>query len=222
MGRKRTQLAPYRGRETAVTVLLAVLILTAAVLSPLTAQAAAGTPDRTVLPVAAPAPPEFTELDVRNVTPPPLFSVKAPEGAPNVIVVLVDDLGFAGTGTFGGPVSTPTFDRLAGEGIYFNNFHTTAVCSPTRAAIKSGRNHHVNNMGGIIETGTAFPGNTGQIPDTVAPVCGKQRCRVPHMIVSYPRGGEMSSPRTAKAVTTNRLPPFWRGAPSTALLALRF
>jgi arylsulfatase len=126
--------------------------------------------DRTVLPIPAPKPPTYTELDVRNATPPPRFQVRAPEGAPNVLVVLVDDLGFAGTSQFGGPVPTPTFDRLAQEGLYFNNFHTTAVCSPTRAALKSGRNHHVNNMGGIIETGTAFPGNTGQIPNTVAPL----------------------------------------------------
>jgi arylsulfatase len=126
--------------------------------------------DRTVLPIPAPKPPTYTELDVRDVQPPPRFQVRAPEGAPNVLVVLVDDLGFAGTSQFGGPVPTPTFDRLAQEGLYFNNFHTTAVCSPTRAALKSGRNHHVNNMGGIIETGTAFPGNTGQIPNTVAPL----------------------------------------------------
>jgi arylsulfatase len=94
----------------------------------------------------------YKELDVRNATPPPRFEVKVPDGAPNVIVVLVDDLGFAGTSTFGGPVGTPTFDSLASEGIYYNNFHTTAVCSPTRAAIKSGRNHHVANMSGIIDS----------------------------------------------------------------------
>ena len=87
-----------------------------------------------------------------------------------MIVVLIDDLGFAGTSTFGGPVQTPTFDRIAAEGLHYNNFHTTAVCSPTRAALKSGRNHHRNNMGGIIETGTAFPGNTGQIPNSVTPL----------------------------------------------------
>jgi len=126
--------------------------------------------DRTVLPIPKPKPPQYTELDVRNATPPPRFEVKAPAGAPNVLVVLVDDLGFAGTSKFGGPVGTPTFEQIANEGIHYNNFHTTAVCSPTRAAIKSGRNHHVNNMGGIIETGTAFPGNTGQIPNDVAPV----------------------------------------------------
>jgi len=87
-----------------------------------------------------------------------------------VLLVLLDDLGFAGTSTFGGPVPTPSFEQIANEGVRYNNFHTTAVCSPTRSAIKSGRNHHVNNMGGIIETGTAFPGNTGQIPSSVAPV----------------------------------------------------
>jgi arylsulfatase A-like enzyme len=136
------------------------------------ASAAQSTPtlDRSVLPIPAPKRPVYTELDVRNAKPPPRFEVKAPEGAPNVLLVLVDDLGFAGTGKFGGPVATPTFEQIASEGVYYNNFHTTAVCSPTRAAIKSGRNHHVNNMGGIIETGTAFPGNTGQIPTNVAPV----------------------------------------------------
>ena len=126
--------------------------------------------DRTVLPIKAPARPTLTELDVRNATLPERFEVKAPEGAPNVILVLLDDLGFAGTSAFGGPVATPTFDRLASEGIYFNNFHTTAVCSPTRAAIKSGRNHHVNNMSFITEMATGFPGGTGEIPQNVTPV----------------------------------------------------
>jgi arylsulfatase len=127
-------------------------------------------PDRTILPINPPPTPHYSELDVRNATPPPPFEVKAPEGAPNVLLVLIDDLGFAGTSKFGGPVNTPTFDRIANEGVYYNNFHTTAVCSPTRAALKSGRNHHQNNMGSIIETGTAFPGNTGSIPITVTPV----------------------------------------------------
>jgi len=129
-----------------------------------------GEPDRTILPLNPPQSPLYSELDVRNATPPPAFEVKAPERAPNVLLVLIDDLGFAGTSKFGGPVNTPTFDRMASEGVFYNNFHTTAVCSPTRAAIKSGRNHHQNNMGSIIETGTAFPGNTGSIPQTVTPV----------------------------------------------------
>ncbi len=126
--------------------------------------------DRTVLPIADPIPAKVTELDVRNAKAPPRFEVKAPEGAPNVIVILIDDLGFAGTSAYGGPVKTPTFDQLAGNGVHYNNFHTTAVSSPTRSALKSGRNHHVHNMGGIIETGTAFPGNTGRIPNQVVPV----------------------------------------------------
>jgi arylsulfatase A-like enzyme len=123
-----------------------------------------------VLPISEPLRQPTTVLDVRKATPPPRFEVTAPDGAPNVLLVLLDDLGFAGTSTFGGPVATPTFDRIASSGLKFNNFHTTAVCSPTRTALKSGRNHHVNNMGGIIETGTAFPGNTGQIPQDVAPL----------------------------------------------------
>jgi arylsulfatase len=126
--------------------------------------------DRTTLPIPEPRYPQSTVLDVRDATPPPRFEVKAPEGAPNILIVLVDDLGFAGTSKYGGLVGTPTFDRIANEGLYYNNFHTTAVSSPTRAALKSGRNHHVNNMGGIIETGTQFPGNTGQIPNDVAPL----------------------------------------------------
>jgi arylsulfatase len=129
-----------------------------------------GSPDRTVLPIAEPKIPASNVLDVRNANAPPRFQVKAPAGAPNVLLVLLDDLGFAGTSSFGGPVTTPTFEQIANEGVRYNNFHTTAVCSPTRAALKSGRNHHVNNMGAIIETGTAFPGNTGQIPNNVAPV----------------------------------------------------
>lgn len=126
--------------------------------------------DRTVLPIPQPERPTYTELDVRDATPPAQFQVKAPPGAPNVVLVLLDDLGFAGTSPFGGPVDTPSFEQIANEGLAYNNFHTTAVCSPTRAALKSGRNHHVNNMGSIIETGTAFPGNTGQIPSDVTPL----------------------------------------------------
>lgn len=135
-----------------------------------TVQKAGGELDRTVLPIKAPPRPTSKELDIRNAKQPERFEVKAPEGAPNVILVLLDDLGFAGTSQFGGPVATPTFDRLASEGLYFNNFHTTAVCSPTRAAIKSGRNHHVNNMAFITEMATGMPGGTGEIPGEVAPV----------------------------------------------------
>lgn len=127
-------------------------------------------PDRTVLPLKVPERQTSKELDVRNVKQPARFEVKAPKDAPNVILVLMDDLCFAGTSTFGGPVSTLSFDKLANEGVYYNNFHTTAVCSPTRAAIKSGRNHQMNNMAFITEMATGLPGGTGEIPNEVAPV----------------------------------------------------
>ncbi len=127
-------------------------------------------PDRTVLPIAEPTPPTYRELDARNAKPPARFEVKAPKGAPNVVIVLIDDIGFGGPSTFGGPIRTPTMDQLAQGGLRFNNFHTTALCSPTRVALKSGRNHHSANAGSIMETATAFPGNTGQIPNNVAPL----------------------------------------------------
>lgn len=126
--------------------------------------------DRTVLPIQAPKRPLYTALDARTVKPPPRFDVTPPAGAPNVLIVLIDDVGFGASGTFGGPVPMPTLDRLAQEGLRYNNFHTTALCSPTRVALKSGRNHHTGEAGSVMETATAFPGNTGRIPDRVAPV----------------------------------------------------
>ena len=134
------------------------------------APAQAGALDRTVLPIPEPTYPPITELDARKVTPPPRFEVKAPEGAPNVLIVLIDDMGFGMSSAFGGPIHMPTVDRLANDGLRYNQFHTTALCSPTRTALLSGRNHHTNNMGSITETATAFPGNTGQRPDNVAPL----------------------------------------------------
>jgi arylsulfatase len=132
--------------------------------------AGAQTLDRSVLPIAPPEPPAATEVDARNAKAPPFFQVEAPAGAPNVVIVLIDDMGFGVPSTFGGPVAMPTLDKLAGEGLRFNSFHTTALCSPTRAALKSGRNHHVNNMSSITEMATSFSGATGQIPSSVAPL----------------------------------------------------
>jgi arylsulfatase A-like enzyme len=126
--------------------------------------------DRTVLPIQEPDRKTYRELDVRNVKTPPRFEVRAPKGAPNVVIVLIDDIGFGGPSTFGGPIQTPTLDKLAAGGLRFNNFHTTALCSPTRNALKTGRNHHTTNTGSIMETATAFPGNTGQVPNSVAPL----------------------------------------------------
>ncbi len=126
--------------------------------------------DRTTLPIKEPTPPLYTALDAREVKPPPRFEVKAPDGAPNVLIVLIDDMGFGQSSAFGGPINMPTVEALAKEGLRFNQFHTTALCSPTRTALLSGRNHHMNNMGGITEVATAFPGNTGQRPNSVASI----------------------------------------------------
>ena len=115
--------------------------------------------DRTILPVPEPARPLYKEVDARNVKAPPRFEVKAPAGAPNVVIVLIDDLGFGVADT----VRRPGRARrrsigLAQDGLRYNNFHTTALCSPTRAALKSGRNHHTVNMGFITEMATGVPG----------------------------------------------------------------
>ena len=126
--------------------------------------------DRTHMPIPEPNYPLSTILDARNAKAPPQFQVTAPKGAPNVLIVLIDDMGFGQSSAFGGPIRMPTLDRLAKGGLKYNKFHTTALCSPTRAALLSGRNHHVNNMGSITETATAFPGQTGKRPDSVAPV----------------------------------------------------
>ncbi len=131
---------------------------------------AAAENDRTVLPLAEPKRPIYKELDARKAKMPPRFEVKAPKGAPNVVIVLIDDMGFGVPSSFGGPVSMPTLDKLAAGGLRYNNFHTTAVCSPTRAALKSGRNHHTVNMAFITEMATGFPGATGKVPDAAAPL----------------------------------------------------
>ena len=152
-----------------MVIVLAVVFVGASAYAAETTPAAAA-PDRAVLPIQAPKAPVYTELDVRNAKMPPNLEVKAPVGAPNIVIILIDDLGFGAPATFGGPIPTPTLQRLAQEGLRYNNFHTTALCSPTRAALKSGRNHHTVNMGFITEMGTGFPGATGQIPNATAPV----------------------------------------------------
>ncbi len=131
---------------------------------------AEGNLDRTVLPIPEPKYTPITELDARKATPPPRFEVKAPAGAPNVLIILLDDMGFGQASAFGGPIHMPTLERLANGGLRYNEFHTTALCSPTRAALLTGRNHHVVNTGSIMETATAFPGQTGVRPASVAPL----------------------------------------------------
>jgi arylsulfatase len=151
-----------------VASILAVLVHAA---SNLPAAAAAPDPlERNVLPIAEPEPEPITTLDARNATAPPRFEVRAPAGAPNVVIVLIDDMGFGQPSTFGGAVAMPTLDRLAAAGLRYNRFHTAALCSPTRAALLTGRNHHTNNTGAVQDIATAFPGNTGVRPKSVAPL----------------------------------------------------
>jgi arylsulfatase A-like enzyme len=126
--------------------------------------------DRSVLPIREPKRATFTELDVRNVDPPARFQVQAPAGSPNVVIVLIDDMGFGVADAFGGPVPMPTLERLANQGLRFNRFHTTAVCAPTRVALLTGYNHHSNNMGSITETATSMPGMNSIRPQTITPM----------------------------------------------------
>src|SRR5215467_5547856 len=100
----------------------------------------------------------------KNSTPDKIPLVKAPDGAPNVLVVLIDDSGFGQWSTFGGLIPTPNLDRLAASGLRYTRFHTTALCSPTRAALLTGRNHPSAGTGTITELGSGYPGYSGQIP----------------------------------------------------------
>ena len=89
---------------------------------------------------------------------------QAPKGAPNVIYLVLDDVGYAQLGSYGSPIQTPNLDRLAANGLRYNNFHTTALCSPSRAALLTGHNHHSNHLGVIAEYATGFPGYDGRMP----------------------------------------------------------
>jgi arylsulfatase A-like enzyme len=97
-----------------------------------------------------------------------LFQVKAPQGAPNVIVILLDNLGFGATKPFGGVMNMPTLERLAKNGLVYTNFHTAPLCSPSRVALITGRNPHSANMGSVAELATAFPGQTSARPNSMA------------------------------------------------------
>jgi arylsulfatase A-like enzyme len=95
--------------------------------------------------------------------------IEPPDGAPNVLLVLIDDAGFGNPGTFGGPVDTPNYTRMAEAGLRYNRFHVTALCSPTRAALLTGRNHHAVGFGSIGELSSGFPGYTAFVPKDCAP-----------------------------------------------------
>jgi arylsulfatase len=107
---------------------------------------------------------------VRDSTPDFPKEVEAPKGAPNILLILTDDVGFGASGTFGGPIQTPTLQRLADEGLRYNTFHTTALCSPTRAALITGRNHHSCASGVITEFATGYPGYNSLVPKSCGSV----------------------------------------------------
>ena len=127
---------------------------------------------RTMLPIPDRAARGLTTYDAKDPTTsfPPIEPLRPPAGAPNVLVVLLDDVGFGASSAFGGPCVTPTAERLAAGGLRFNRFHTTALCAPTRQALLTGRNHHSVGMGSITETATSAPGNSSLRPNTKAPL----------------------------------------------------
>ena len=127
---------------------------------------------RDVLPIPDPQVPPIEVMDAKDpaATFPPIEPLRPPEGAPNVLVILIDDAGFGSSSAFGGPCETPNFERLASNGLSYNRFHTTALCSPTRQALLTGRNHHAVGMGGITEIATSAPGYNSIRPKAAAPL----------------------------------------------------
>jgi len=160
---------------TKTTLLVFWLVVTAALAgaAPALAQQGSATPgpagatptvDRRYLP---PFPPPFTGhigREAKGSTPDFPKEVRAPKGAPNVLLIMTDDVGFSAATGFGGPVPTPAMDRLAQAGLRYTQFHTTALCSPTRAALLTGRNHHTNASGVVMELATGYPGYNSLMP----------------------------------------------------------
>lgn len=127
---------------------------------------------RSVLPIPDRKATTLTTYDAKDPDTkfPPITQLRPPTGAPNVLVILLDDVGFGASSAFGGPCQTPNAEKLASSGLKYNRFHTTALCSPTRAAMLSGRNHHAVGMGGITEIATSAPGYNSLRPNTCAPL----------------------------------------------------
>jgi arylsulfatase len=127
---------------------------------------------RAILPIPDPQHVGLTTYDAKDPDTkfPPIEQLRPPKGAPNVLVILLDDVGFGASSAFGGPIATPNAERLAANGLKFNRFHTTALCSPTRQALLTGRNHHSVNMGAITELATSAPGYSSVLPKNKAPL----------------------------------------------------
>ena len=127
---------------------------------------------RSMLPIPDRPAPGLTTYDAKDpdTAYPPIEPLLPPAGAPNVLIVLLDDVGFGASSAFGGPCATPNAEKLAAGGLRYNRFHTTALCAPTRQAMLTGRNHHSVGMGSITETATSAPGNSSLRPNTKAPL----------------------------------------------------
>ena len=129
-------------------------------------------PERQILPIPDRQHVGLTTYDAKDPATsfPPIEPLRPPQGAPNVLVILIDDAGFGSSSAFGGPCQTPNFERLADNGLRYNRFHTTALCSPTRQALLTGRNHHAVGMGGITEIASSAPGYSSIRPKSAAPL----------------------------------------------------
>ena len=127
---------------------------------------------RTILPIPDMPHVGLTTYDAKDPDTkyPPIRDLRPPAGAPNVLVILIDDVGFGASSAFGGPCQTPNFEKLAANGLKYNRFHTTALCSPTRQALLTGRNHHSAGMGAITEMATSAPGQCSFMPNTISPI----------------------------------------------------
>jgi len=129
-------------------------------------------PDRTVLPLPIPEFHGKIGNNYKDSTPDwgPSLPVTAPEGAPNILMIILDDVGYSQLGSYGGAIETPNLDKLAASGLRYTNFHTTALCSPSRGALLTGRNHHSIGLAAITEAATGYPGNFGTIPKSAATI----------------------------------------------------
>ncbi len=157
-------------KQTLVTLSLALCALAPA--PPCVAQAGEAELDRRHLPMVNTARPKAVVYDAKNPDSknPPIELLRPPKGAPNVLVILIDDAGFGSTSPYGGPCQTPTLEKLANGGLKYNRFHTTAICSPTRQALLTGRNHHSAGMAGITEIATGAPGYSSVRPNSMSPL----------------------------------------------------
>ena len=128
--------------------------------------------DRSHLPIRNTQRPGLITYDAKDPEAkfPPIRDLRPPDGAPNVLVILIDDAGFGSSSAFGGPCQTPNAEKLAAAGLKYTRFHTTALCSPSRQALLTGRNHHSCGMGGITEIATGAPGYNSVLPNTISPV----------------------------------------------------